>query len=415
MAKVRGDVRRHPKHRAPRATVQSIDAQGSRRSLATAILIFLMALLIALTAVRLTIANQQLGIASKLAPFAPDSLASRVMQEVGEVAAKGGNPGSGTMERLRLLTATSPLRPEPFLVQGALAARIGDYDRAEKLLMEARARAPRAAAARYLLSEVWLRQGKTREALREIAILARLVPGARAPLVASLSDYARAPGAPAELAGILADNPELREPVLETLAEDPANAELVVAIAGAGSSSGSRSQVWQSRLLQGLVARGAYGRAHQLWRQFAGIRQEARPLVFNPSFERLNAPPPFNWSYSSSSAGLAEPADGKLRILYYGRQNAVLASQLLLLSPGRYRFSTPVEGQLSSGALVWSIKCVEGSTSLMELRLGGVAAGSFSVPPGCPAQMLELRGQMQDMPDDTDVRVGPANMQRQDS
>lgn len=347
--------------------------------------------------------------------MAPRTLASLAMAEVGQAAAKSAQPGPMTMDRLRQLAAADPLRPEPFLVEAALAEQQGNYDRASQLLIEARLRDPRSVAARYLLADVSLRQGRILAGLREMAILTRLLPAASVQLVPALSQFAHTPGARDKLSGILAENPQLKQPLLIALSADPDNADLVVALAGQSVRSGDPStQAWESRLLNGFISKGDYEGAYNLWRQFSGAGEGPRPFLFNGDFRKLAAPPPFNWDFLSSSAGVADAGNGQLRVLYYGRRDAVLASQLLLLPPGTYRFDAPQTGQLVSGALSWVVQCVAAQTELMDWQVGGSSTpgATFTVPSNCPAQWLALKGSQQDMPQDTDVQIGPARIER---
>lgn len=104
-----------------------------------------------------------------------------------------------------------------------------------------------------------------------------------------------------------------------------------------------------------------------------------------------------------------------MRVLYYGRGNATLASQLLLLPPGAYRLSVPVSGTPAQRSLAWTVSCMRGGKKLMELELGSSATAqrTFEVPAAdCPAQSLELKGRAQDMPQETDVRIGPLTLER---
>lgn len=337
------------------------------------------------------------------------------MQEVGEAAAEGGSPGEATFLRLRAVATSNPLRTEPFLVEGALAERAGDYDRANKLLAEARARDPRSAAARYLYADTAVRQGKVVEALKEMAVLSRLVPGTSVELVPALAQFAQSPGSHEKLASILAQNPQLKTPVLNALSANPQNAELVTALAGpTPNDPGARA--WQSRLLNGLVAQGHYQRAYGLWRRFAQLPREAAvPLLFNGSFRELPAPPPFNWDFNLSDAGIAEPGKGNLRVLFYGRQDATLATQLLLLPPGAYRLQSPIMSRVEPTALSWVLTCAGGKVSLLQLPLNrsGSQQGTFTVPEtGCRAQQLQLNGKMEESPQDIDVEIGPLQIER---
>ncbi|MGI8706150.1 MAG: hypothetical protein ACR2JJ_10225, partial [Sphingomicrobium sp.] len=281
--------------------------------------------------------------------------------------------------------------------------------------LEARRRDPRSAAARYLLADLWLRQGRIADGLVEMAILSRLLPGGSVELVPALSEYVRTAGASEQLRQILSTNPRLKRPLLNALAADPDNLQLILELAGTdrGSVSG-RPPPWQAKLLDSLIRDGAYGRAYALWQRFARFAGP-RPLVFNPEFRRVAAPPPFNWSFTSSGAGFAEPENGTMRVLYYGRANATLASQLLLLPSAAYRLSVPISGAPAPRSLAWSVSCMPSGQTLVALELApsATARGTFKVPAAdCPAQALELKGLAQDMAQESDVRVGPIALER---
>lgn len=342
-------------------------------------------------------------------------LLSEAMAQVGEAAAQGQTPRPSVMANFRELMRVAPLSIEPVLVQAAIALKAGDTARAEQLLLEARRRNPRSAAARYLLAETWLAEGHIEDGLSEMALLARLLPGSTPQLAPALSQYARTPGATARLRRMLETNPSLKQPLLNALAADPDNIPQILELnRSVRDPAGIKSRPWQSTLLKALVSRGEYQRAYGLWSQLSGV-SGPRPLLFNEGFRELSAPPPFNWDFSSGSAGVVEPGDGRMRVLFYGRDNAVLASQLLLLRPGAYRFSIGQSGKAAPGALSWLLACLPGRRPLMELDLSSSAPppASFEVPAsGCDAEILELNGRALDMPQDSDLLVGPVSLQR---
>lgn len=377
-------------------------------------------LLLATEVARLTVAadaaNKDLLLANRLAPLSPNTLISAGMAEVGRAAATGRDPANETLARFRNAAAIAPLRPEPFLVEGALSERKGDLRKAHALLSEARWRNPRSTAALYLLADVALRENRIVDGLSEMAILAKLVPGATVQLIPSLAEFARTPGARDELAKVLKSNPNLREPLLDTLAADPANANLVLALAGNDlRTSNDESRIWQSRLLQGFIDKREYDRAYNLWRIFAGMPESAGYLLFNGDFKDMSAPPPFNWTYNSGSAGFAEIDHGRLRVIYYGREDFTLASQMLLLSPGTYRFGAHTSGPAADGALTWSITCGPPSETLMEIPIGRGGMTQFTVPPNCRAQTLALTGHLMDVPENSDLEVGPVILEKASS
>jgi hypothetical protein len=246
-----------------------------------------------------------------------------------------------------------------------------------------------------------------------MAILGRLLPGSSLQLVPALAQYAHAPGAPEELRTILSENPGLKRPLLIALASKAENADLVIKLAAHDVlSSAPDARAWKSRLLASLVDRGEYRRAYVLWHLLSGLPAGQSPLVFNSQFNDNRAPPPFNWSYSSGSAGLAEPADGKLRVLFYGRTNSVMASQLLLLTPGSYKFKASESGEVADGALVWALSCLDSGKELMSLPIGKSAESTFTVPAQCGAQRLDLNGVGLEQPEQSDVEIGPVLVEK---
>ncbi|HEX6102012.1 MAG TPA: tetratricopeptide repeat protein, partial [Alphaproteobacteria bacterium] len=202
-------------------------------------------------------------------PGHPAVLSTHIMSDVGQAAARGEAPNAQTLARLERLAAKEPLTAQPFLIHGAMAARTGDFDRAEKLLSIARQRAPRSAAARYLIGDLYLRTNRPVAAMAEMAVLNRLLPAGSVQLAPSLAAYARAPGSIPRIKAILESYPELEEPLLAQMSADPANAEAVLRLASPRAGD-ARAPVWQGMLLSNLVAQGQYQKAFLTWRRLSG-------------------------------------------------------------------------------------------------------------------------------------------------
>jgi len=204
-------------------------------------------------------------------------------------------------------------------------------------------------------------------------------------------------------------DPSLEDATLSALAADARNADLVLALGDVRNRPGT----WSDKLVASLVAGQQYGRAHAVWTQ----RAHAGPGsgVFDPGFTRSDAPPPFNWALTSSTVGLAERRQG-LHVIFYGQEDGVLASQLLLLGPGDYRLAMPVTGDVAHArSLVWTLTCVNSNTVIARFVLDPPAAArgwAFSVPAGCPAQRLELSGVSTDMPQQVDVTIPRLQLER---
>jgi hypothetical protein len=347
----------------------------------------------------------------------PSVLTATSMREVGLAAAAGRNPSSATLHKIYQLMLKAPLAVEPFLVQGALAEKRGEFAVASQLYREASRRDPRSVAAHYLLTDLYLRTGRTEDGIRELADLSRLVPAATLQLAPAIAKFSHSPGAADQLRNIFASDPLLEQPVLSVLAEDPSNADLILSVTRTRSAAEPPFD-WEEKLLDGMVAQGQYAQAFATWSRLAGSGAGGGVGLFNPAFRPSNAPPPFNWSYGATDAGVAEPENGSLRILFYGRENMSLAQQTLILPPGRYRLAVPVTtASGDSRTLAWSINCLPGKSRILTLPLSqnggsGMITGEFEVPAqGCGAQQIELDGAAEDSPTTVDLRIGPLTLQ----
>jgi tetratricopeptide (TPR) repeat protein len=335
----------------------------------------------------------------------PQVIVQTALTDIGRSAAAGRSPDSETLEHMRGVLLKAPMAAEPFLIEGTRTLSAGERRRAERLLAEAVARDPRLPAARFLLADLYLQQGRTREGLRQIGALILRLPRAGGPLAPSLAEFAKQPGAAPEVRAILARNPALRGNVLSILAADPDNAALVLALAGEEPRS-SVTQDWQARLISALLDRGDYQRAYRLWAQFAGVQIDAEPGLFDPGFEQVSAPPPFSWLLAKGHGGVAEPTPGRgLRVLYYGREDIALAAQVLMLKPGSYRLRYDATGSDVATGLSWTVSCLRqgGAIASREVGTGNLV---FTVPPvHCGAQELQLRGSAREMPSTTEVTI----------
>ena len=331
----------------------------------------------------------------------PDALRDRSMQAIGLAAARGGTVPDQARFDMHRAARLAPLRADPFVVEATIAATAGDGVKAEQLFTEAAARDPRSVLAQYSLADRALRTNRLDDALSHLAILVRLVPNAAKGLAAPLALYARQPGAASALRTFLAHSPEMALPLLNQLATDPTQADRAIALAKGLPTSLDKS--WQANLVKTLVDHGETAHAQSAWRGMNGIVPYTG--LYNPQFRTNAAPPPFNWSPGEGNAALVEPAPGNgLKLLYYGRENAQITKQLMVLAPGRYRLAMRVAmGSLGASgptttdpaALKWQITCGEGGASLGEMGLGprsGQGSLIFAVPAACRSQWLALAG-----------------------
>lgn len=340
----------------------------------------------------------------------PDALIDGAMRDIGSSAAKGGMvPESARVAMIRA-ARRAPLAAQPFLVSGTIAQIAGDGARAEQLFLAARLRDPRGAAARYFLADRFLRTGRIQAGLVEMAVLARLSERASEPLGPALAAYARTAGAIPELQQFFRGSPRNRELTLDILSQDPANAGLVLALAPPLPVRRVPPANWQVNVVQAQITAGNYDAAKDIWQKLNGVGSIG--LLYDPQFRDRTASPPFNWSLTLGNAGVAEAsASGGLEVIYYGRDDAAFASQMVRLAPGSYRLAMRISAPLTTGGLAWAVSCAAGpKQKLLQLALSSaranIVAANFTVPSAdCPIQNVELRGQPIDSPDTAQVTI----------
>lgn len=347
---------------------------------------------------------------------------TRVFRDAGrEMLDRRGTLEEGTYERLRETLLREPLAPDPLMYLGLRALGAGDLKRGEQLLLAARARNPRHRLTRVSLVSLYLQTRRPFEAGQEIAVLTRLEPRARQILVPELARLATNPANVPAFVEAIGDDPFMDD-LLLYLAEKNASPELLLRL---GSRlpplPNGQFRAWQTAMVRSMVDAGRVQQAYGLWRRFAQVPEGAAPLIYDARFEGLPGGPPFNWDLSPSQHGAAERASGGgLDVRYFGRANATLASQMLMLRPGRYRLSLRVEGNAKGeGAkMVWRVVCRQGNNALAELPVEDVTytakelAAAVAVPAsGCSEQWLRLEGRAAEFPTMQSARFSELNLQ----
>ena len=376
------------------------------------IVVVVVAALVAIQVVRTALISDpstRNTIAPRLWASHPTLLTNRTMAEIGARAARGQTPPPEILRDVESIARKAPLAVEPYLVEGALAQIENRQEHAEQLFLAARMRDPRSAAARYFLADRYLRTVRIGPALAEIAALSRLYVEARAQFGPALATFAKMPGGVPQLRRFFRTSPELEPFVLAYLANDAKNADLVLALWGRRPVDPKAAPPdWQGLLIRKLVEQGQYAKAYTTWRRVAGIERGAG-TIFNPGFRKMSAPPPFNWDFSATG-GVVEPAPGdRLQVIYYGRQDAVLAEQLLMLAPGRYQLAMDISGALGDGGeLAWALSCVPGTDVFFRLPIDrkGRIAGQLTVPQNCSVQRFRLTALPGPFPQSQEFAIG---------
>ena len=350
---------------------------------------------------------------SRLWPGHPDVQVSLGMTRIADMTRQGQPVTAAALAQVYEAGRKAPLAPEPYLVRGVQAQLVQDMGAAERAFSAAKSRNPRSLPARYFLADHYLRQGDAASGLREIAVLARLAPNGVTSLAPYVAAYARQRETWPQLRALFRAEPMLEQAALQALASDAANADAVLAL----STRKGPDSIWLPQMVESLVKAGRYAEARRLWAAVSGIQPNPGGLVYDPQFADAKAPPPFNWALTSSSVGLAErQRGGGLHVIYHGREDGALASQLVLLPPGQYRLAAAASGSGSRAAgLRWLLWCVSSNkeTALRALKDMPAEGWTFQIPSGCPAQRLELTGSSSDMPQATEVTIRSIRLTRE--
>jgi tetratricopeptide (TPR) repeat protein len=340
-------------------------------------------------------------------PAHPATEISSAMTAIATAARHGRPVPAAVFSLMSDASAKAPLAPEPYLVRGVQAELGGDGATAQRAFEAAQWRDPRSLPAAYFLADRYFRLGDTQRGLREVAALARLSPAGIATLVPYLAEYAKSPANWPALRSLFRANPLLARPTLVALSSKIETAPAVLALANPHATTSE--EPWLAPLLNTLVRAGDYDKARAIWSKTAMTRTAPGQLLYDAGFADRNAPSPFNWALTSSAVGLAErQSGGKLHVVFYGQQDGILASQLLLLRPGTYRLSLLLLGDPARArTLDWSLWCDKATAPLGSATLDAVAAHGWqvTVPADCRAQWLKLSGSSNDLPQQSDVTI----------
>lgn len=344
--------------------------------------------------------------AARIWPSHPSSELWLGLTQIGLSARERKPVAPETLALIRDAAKKAPLAPEPFLVRGVEGQVAGNSRLATDAFVAARLRDGRSIPARYFLAEQYFRRGDAPHGLREIAILARMIPDGVNSLAPFVASYAKDPRTRPHLKALFRSDPALEQAALTTLATDAGSADLILGLA----TPSRTAPQWTEMLLRSLIASGQYQKAQQIWARLAHVAP-APNAIFDPQFKGSNAPAPFNWTLTSSTAGLAEPQPGgRLHLIFYGQEDGLLAGQLLVLMPGHYRLAMRVEGDAErAAALKWTVACAGSGQTVLLAPLNDVkrlAQGAeFDVPADCGAQSLQLTGSAPEIPQQVEVTV----------
>jgi hypothetical protein len=383
------------------------------RSIVTIIAAALICMQVVRNAVVARLAETKPSAAAKVWSTHPAVEVSSAMTGIARAARDQRAVPASTFSIIADAAMRDPLAPEPFLVRGVQAQLAGDGRDAQRAFEAAQWRDPRSLAAAYFLADRYFKIGDDRRGLNEVAALSRLSPNGGATIGPYLAVYARNPANWPSLRAMFRKNPDLARPALVALASDLATVPAVLALADLRGRADQTQ--WLQALLNTLTNAGQYGKARAIWANAS--RSSSSDLVHDASFSDEAAPPPFNWALTSSAVGLAErQPGGRLHVVFYGQQDGILASQLLVLKPAAYRLSMQLLGDpVRAKSLNWSIWCDKAPAPIASVALDAATHGwRFDIPTACAAQWLKLSGSSGDISQQVDVTIGAFKVERVD-
>jgi hypothetical protein len=384
--------------------------------LARRIAVIVLALLLAAQIVRnsavTALAPLRPASAAKLWATHPAVEISLGLARIGKAARERRQIEASTFAMIDDAAAKAPLAPEPFLVAGVKDKTAGNLEAARRVFLAAQWRDPRSLPAAYFLADYYFRTGHVLDGLQETTLLARLSPGGVTAVAPFIASYAQNRANWPQMRALFRSQEGFEDQVLSVLARDAANADAVLALADGAHRS--PTSPWLATLLQSLVTSGDYARARAIWAAIGGGKNG--DLLFDSGFSSPGPPPPFNWSFASSTIGLAERQPGKrLHVIFYGNDDGVLASELLTLAPGAYRLQMQLVGApVHPETLRWSIRCDKAQEPIAMTGVTDAATRgwTFQVPANCPAQWLELSGRSGDIAQQSEVTITGLGLSR---
>ena len=256
---------------------------------------------------------------------------------------------------------------------------------------------------RNLVTELWMietavARGDVNQALRHYDIALRTVRSAPSILFPVLVDAAGDPALLPAIAHTLGQRPPWGGLYLQQLAQSGADraraATLFTMLKRQGVPTGvAADAALYARLIEVRLFDDA-------WTVYAADHRDAsRNTVRNPAFSDQPAvPTPFDWLPSDNeflSARIDQAVDGKGELAFssVSGEGGEVARQMLVLGAGVYRIEVDavIEGADAAPPYL-QLLCQPSNGELlrMPLTLHGTTGGRFTVPVGCPAQILSL-------------------------
>ena len=302
-----------------------------------------------------------------------------------------------------------PLNPGGARLLAIAAASGGNIARAGALARYAEVMSRRDLPTQLWLIEAAVQRGDIATALVHYDRAMKTSAQGRAVLFPILTQAASDPAIWRPLAGVLARRPQWWRDFTEQLVPRSSSPDALYAIARRtgierpGTADPALLQAIEKR----LVDLGAYSVAADLWNRAHGLPPASPALLRNGGFEQPGGWDPFEWNLQDTpdlaavrQPGVRPTGGSALFITAANGRGGDVAAQLVILSPGRY-VMTATTGDVRGDPLAFPrfvVRCANGPRDLLNApfpaspEAGRAWRAGFTVPAGCPAQRVGIRG-----------------------
>jgi len=285
-----------------------------------------------------------------------DSQNSRILDKLNRDDLKATNLADYQQEiqvRAAYVLKRAPLSDKAILHQGYVALQKGELDRAKTLFMAAQKRNSRNRDAAVNLHDIAVIEEEWLEALHQLNIFLNLEPQAFSDILPILLLHSTQPSIWPSFVNLFESDifwakdyfnalilQEATSPLLSLLIAEAANTKPSYSL-GAHQS--------QRLIYNHLMTLGLHLKAYNIWRDFHSTTGGSAPVIFDPAFEGISGPLPFNWQLHQSAAGFSEFKIGGGLILSNSgaEEGAFLTQQTIGILPGSdYQMSILASGVL---------------------------------------------------------------------
>lgn len=383
-----------------RPILGTLKAIGSRRIIAVLILAIVGCWLSAILAVSGVVRNKSPQVALMMIPTESSALAAQADLLL---FANAADPPRRVFDYARAALQQQSLNPRAVRLLGFMADFRGDRARALALVKMAAKLSRRDQGAQLWLIEYYAQSDDTKQTLHHYDVLLTTRPSNQPLLFPRLSDAIEDASIRAALVPYVRKNKGwTNDFVSHAISNDKDSSNVLQLIVEAnGLPKSGSSQVQLSTLLERLVNQGRFDDALRLYRLVPGA-QSARlvdPAFAAPDTDRRFGPMgwliPDDPNAGGGFVGLKGEAKPTLSVFASPATTKTVASRLLYLKPGSYRFSSTVSQfeRGDGGYLLFRIRCPAAAKPEPVWTLNASLksnADRFDIPADCPAQFLEI-------------------------